>query len=187
MSTPQESLLQWTQQVRHYHIPRYEELPAIELYMDQVVAVIDDDLRIFLRDAKDRRLTPAMINNYVKRRILPPPVKKRYNRVHLCHLVIICLLKQVLAISEIRDLLASQLEVHDMQTVYDDFCSMQEQSLVITLDNVDLPGDDSAPSFSYATLRVAVHANVNKMIAEKMIDIQNPPSEDKEKKKVKEK
>ena len=187
MSTPQESLQQWTQQVRHYHIPRYEELPAIELYMDQVVAVIDDYLRIFLRDAKDRRLTPAMINNYVKLRILPPPVKKRYNRTHLCHLIIICLLKQVLAISEIRDLLASQLEVHDMQTVYDDFCSMQEQSLVITLDNVDLPGDDSAPSFSYATLRVAVHANVNKMIAEKMIDIQSPPSEERERKRDKEK
>lgn len=187
MSTPQESLQQWTQQVRHYHIPRYEELPSIELYMDQVVAVIDDYLRIFLRDAKDRRLTPAMINNYVKLRILPPPVKKRYNRTHLCHLIIICLLKQVLAISEIRDLIASQLEVHDMQTVYDDFCSMQEQSLVITLDNMDLPVDDSVPSFAYATLRVAVHANVNKMIAEKMIDIQNPPSEEKEKKKDKEK
>ena len=187
MSTPQESLQQWTQQVRHYHIPRYEELPSIELYMDQVVAVIDDYLRIFLRDAKDRRLTPAMINNYVKLRILPPPVKKRYNRTHLCHLIIICLLKQVLSISEIRDLIASQLEVHDMQTVYDDFCSMQEQSLIITLDNVDLPVDDSVPSFAYATLRVAVHANVNNMISEKMIDIQNPPSEEKEKKKDKEK
>ena len=64
---------------------------------------------------------------------------------------------------------------------------MQEQSLIITLDNVDLPVDDSVPSFAYATLRVAVHANVNKMIAEKMIDIQNPPSEEKEKKKDKEK
>ena len=52
---------------------------------------------------------------------------------------------------------------------------------------MDLPGDDSVPSFAYATLRVAVHANVNKMIAEKMIDIQNPPSEEKEKKKDKEK
>lgn len=185
MSTPQESLQQWTQQVRQVHIPRYEELPTIELYMDQVVAVIDDYLRIFLRDAKDRRLTPAMINNYVKLRILPPPVKKRYNRTHLCHLIIICLLKQVLSISEIRDIIASQLEVHDMQTVYDDFCSMQEQSLGLTLDNADLPADNAAASFSYATLRVAVHANVNKMIAEKMIDIQNPPSEEKKKDKEK--
>ena len=187
MSTPQESLQQWTQQVKGAHIPRYEELPAIELYMDQVVAVIDDYLRIFLRDAKDRRLTPAMINNYVKLRILPPPVKKRYNRVHLCHLVIICLLKQVLSISEIRDIIASQLEVHDMRTVYDDFCSMQEQALTVTLDSVEMPADDTAVSFAGAALRVAVHANVSKMIAEKMIDIQNPPSEDKEKKKEKEK
>ena len=185
MDTPQECLRQWTHQVKEHHIPRYDELPSIELYMDQVVAVIDDYLRIFLRDAKDRRLTPAMINNYVKLKILPPPIKKRYNRTHLCYLIIICLLKQVLSISEIRDLVHTQLEVGDIQTVYDDFCAMQEESLAVTLDNVDLPADDSAVSFTYTTLRMAVHANVNKMIAEKMIDIQNPPTDEKKKDKDK--
>lgn len=185
MDTPQECLRQWTHQVNEHHIPRYDELPSIELYMDQVVAVIDDYLRIFLRDAKDRRLTPAMINNYVKLKILPPPIKKRYNRTHLCYLIIICLLKQVLSISEIHDLIQTQLEIDAIEDVYNHFCDMQEESLTMTLAHVDLPADDSAVSFAAATLRIAVHANVNKMIAEKLIDIQNPPTEEKKKDKDK--
>ena len=88
---PPESLPQWAQEVRAYRIPRYDELPAIDLYMDQVVAILEDCLRLFLRDEKDQRITPAMINNYVKQKVLPPPVKKRYTRDHLCQLLLICL------------------------------------------------------------------------------------------------
>jgi hypothetical protein len=185
MSIPQESLMEWTRQIKSYRIPRYDELPSIELYMDQVVVIIEETLRIFMRDAKDRRITPAMINNYVKLKSLPPPVKKRYNRTHLCHLVIICMLKQVLAISEIRDLIQSQLENGDIATVYDDFCTMQERSFSAMLDSAAAPAETPSQSFSDRTLRVAVHASVNKMIAEKMIDIQNPEPETREKRKEK--
>ena len=182
--TPQQTLFQWAQQVRAHHIPRYDELPSIDLYMEQVVAVIDDYLRIYMRDAKDQHITPAMINNYVKLKILPPPVKKRYNRVHLCHLIIICMLKPVLAIPEIRDLVQTELEQNDMRTVYDAFCTMQEESLAKTLEHTQLPQEDLPPIFASAALRIAVHANTNKMIAEKIIDAQTPeaPAE-KEKKK----
>ena len=58
MTHPQEGLDAWTEQVHAYRIPRYDELPTLELYMDQVVAVIDDCLRIYLRDSKAQRLTP---------------------------------------------------------------------------------------------------------------------------------
>ena len=44
MTHPQEGLEAWTEQVHAYRIPRYDELPTLELYMDQVVAVIDDCL-----------------------------------------------------------------------------------------------------------------------------------------------
>ena len=74
----QEDLRPWAEQVQTYHMPRYDELPAIDLYMDQVVAILEDCLRLFLRDAQEKRITPAMINNYVKLKVLPPPVKKRY-------------------------------------------------------------------------------------------------------------
>ena len=112
-----------------------------------------------------------MINNYVKLKVLPPPVKKRYNRTHLCYLIIICMLKQVLAILlEIRTLLADQLEKNDIRSVYNNFCDVQEHALALFSPRQEIENT----SFSDRILLLAVHANVNKMIAEKMIDLQNP-------------
>ena len=182
MTHPQEGLEAWTEQVHAYRIPRYDELPTLELYMDQVVAVIDDCLRIYLRDSKAQRLTPAMINNYVKLKVLPPPVKKRYNRTHLCYLIIICMLKQVLAIPEIRTLLADQLEKNDIRSVYNNFCDLQEHALALFSPRQEIENT----SFSDRILLLAVHANVNKMIAEKMIDLQTPPDEKNDRKREKE-
>lgn len=182
MTHPQEGLEAWTEQVHAYHIPRYDELPTLELYMDQVVAVIDDCLRIYLRDSKAQRLTPAMINNYVKLKVLPPPVKKRYNRTHLCYLIIICMLKQVLAIPEIRTLLADQLEKNNIRSVYNNFCDVQEHALALFSPRQEIENT----SFSNRILLLAVHANVNKMIAEKMIDLQTPPDEKNDRKREKE-
>lgn len=182
--TPHQRLTDWSKTVYTHKLPRYDELPGIDLYMDQVVAVIDDYLRLYMRDGKDQHLTPAMINNYVKLKLLPAPVKKRYNRSHLCHLIIICMLKPVLAIPEIHALISAQLENSDIRTVYDAFCAMQEESMRITMDNITLPDGDDAPAYSWAALRIAVHANANKTIADKIIDAHKPePAAEKDKKK----
>ena len=77
MTHPQEGLEAWTEQVHAYRIPRYDELPTLELYMDQVVAVIDDCLRIYLRDSKAQRLTPAMISSRCCRRRLKSAITAR--------------------------------------------------------------------------------------------------------------
>ena len=130
----QEDLRPWAEQVKAYHMPRYDELPAIDLYMDQVVAILEDCLRLFLRDAQEKRITPAMINNYVKLKVLPPPVKKRYTRDHLCQLILICLLKQVLSLPEIQRLIAAQLETRDVRAMYDGFCAMQERAVLSALE-----------------------------------------------------
>ena len=75
--TPHQRLARWSDAVCTHHLPRYDELPGIDLYMDQVVAVVSDYLHPYMRDAKEQHLTPAMINNYVKLKLLPAPVKKR--------------------------------------------------------------------------------------------------------------
>lgn len=182
MTTPQEPLAQWSDSIQAQHLPRYDELPTIDLYMDQVVAVIEEVLHLFERDAKEQRITPAMINNYVKLKVLPAPVKKRYNRAHLCHLLIICMLKPVLAIPEIRDLIQLQLQNRDIRTVYDEFCTLQEQSLVQSLSALRQQIANPDACLADRTLQYAVQAHTQKMIAEKMIDLQFPdaePSKDK--------
>lgn len=177
----QEDLRPWAEQVQAYHMPRYDELPAIDLYMDQVVAILEDCLRLFLRDAQEKRITPAMINNYVKLKVLPPPVKKRYTRDHLCQLILICLLKQVLSLPEIQRLIAAQLETRDVRAMYDGFCAMQERAVISALERA---AAQAGGDRSDMALRVAAEANVGKMIAEKIMDVHFPaPSREKKREK----
>ena len=70
--------------LQRYHLPRWEELPDIELYMDQVITLIERYLAPLLEEADEENnkiITSAMINNYVKLGIMPKPIKKRYERV----------------------------------------------------------------------------------------------------------
>lgn len=99
---------EWAAQGAELSPPDWEQLPAIPLYVDQVLQYLRDSLRLFERDEEDVLLTNAMINNYVKKAVLPHPEKKKYSREHLAALMAVCMLKQVLAIPDIATLLDGQ-------------------------------------------------------------------------------
>ena len=83
-------------------LPKWDELPDIELYMDQVITLVNK----YIGSASgEPALTSSMINNYVKNNIIPPPVKKKYSRSHLFRLIIICVLKSVLPINDIAEMI----------------------------------------------------------------------------------
>ena len=90
--------------VKH-KLPYWDELPEIDLYMDQVVALMDKYLSFHKLSEGDSILTHSMVNNYVKLGIMPAPVKKKYSREHIAYLIIICSLKQALPISDIKKLI----------------------------------------------------------------------------------
>ena len=100
-----EKILDWAQEGCELSCPEWEQLPAIPLYVDQVLQYLRDSLQFFERDEEDVLLTNSMINNYVKKNVLPRPEKKKYSREHLAALTAICMLKQVLAIQDIKSLL----------------------------------------------------------------------------------
>ena len=66
-----------------------EDIPNIDLYMDQVTTFMDTQLSSTKRYADDKILTKTMINNYAKNNLLPPPVKKKYSKDHLLLLIFI--------------------------------------------------------------------------------------------------
>ena len=68
---------------------RPEEIPNIDLYMDQVTTFMDKQLASTKRYEDDKILTKTMINNYTKNHLLPPPVKKKYSREHVLILIFI--------------------------------------------------------------------------------------------------
>ena len=103
-------------------LPRWEALPDLELYMDQVTSLVGRYLNA------DRELTASMVNNSVKHKVMPAPVRKKYTREHLAYLIVICTLKLVLPISTIRQMMADELADRELQSFYDAFCDLFEES-----------------------------------------------------------
>ena len=111
-----------------FHLPRYAELPEIELYMDQVISVTDKYLGAFSATG-DSVLTPSMINNYVKNRVIPPPEKKKYGRDHLAKLLVICLLKPTMEISAIAEIIEKSEKLYGTPKMLDTFAETYENRL----------------------------------------------------------
>ena len=86
---------------------RANDIPNIDLYMDQVTTFMDEKLRSTVRkgEAEENILTKTMINNYAKNDLLPPPVKKKYSREHMMVLIFVYYFKSFLTISDIQTLL----------------------------------------------------------------------------------
>ena len=82
-----------------------DDIPNIDLYMDQVTTFMDKKLRNTSRNPEDKILTKTMINNYAKNNLLPPPVKKKYSKEHLMLLIFIYYYKGILSINDIQSLL----------------------------------------------------------------------------------
>lgn len=106
-------------------LPRWRQLPKVDLYMDQVLLLMEK----YLRSATGERVvTSAMINNYVKMGALPPPERKKYNKRHLSRLIVICSLKNVLPIASVSGLIELELQQKSEVEFYDSFCDAFEEA-----------------------------------------------------------
>lgn len=103
-------------------LPKWEELPDFELYMDQVIALVGRCLETGC-GGEEHQLTSSMVNNYVKMGAMPAPFKKRYSRTHLAHLLVICTLKQVMPIAAICAMIKKELEYCSEEAFYGFFCN----------------------------------------------------------------
>lgn len=101
-----QKLVRWERFMNEFRLPGWEELPKIELYMDQVIGLITQYLGFFVFDlSEEKLLTPSMVNNYVKMKLLPAPQKKKYGRKHIALLIMICTFKQSLSMAAVEQML----------------------------------------------------------------------------------
>lgn len=77
-----------------------DDLPNIDLYMDQVTTYLNNKFKNTKRKEDDKLLTKTMVNNYAKSRLLPPPEKKKYTKDHLIVLTMIMFFKNVISIND---------------------------------------------------------------------------------------
>lgn len=114
------------------HCPAWQDFPDIELYMDQVISVLDRALSPYSQEEKC--ITSTMINNYVKSKILLPPQNKRYHRAQLARLFMICLLKRFMQLSEIGRLLENLAARRSEEEVYSLFASELDLAMSVAYD-----------------------------------------------------
>ena len=152
--------------VTKFHIPRWNELPNIDLYMDQVLNYIENSLKDYIK-SDEKFLTKTMINNYVKHGILQPPINKKYNKLHIAELFAICILKQVYSISEIKELIALALKTNSAENSYNKFCDYLTDSLISTFNGTEYSNSSNYTPEQYL-LKNVVQSFVNKLYAQIM-------------------
>lgn len=112
-------LRRWEKYLNDYRLPQWEEIPDLGLYMEQVLVLLKQYLDYLPPELKEEQfVTAAAINNYVRNKIMPEPRKKKYYRVHIAYLVMICTLKQCLSIGTLQRMIPVGLPEDQVQTVY---------------------------------------------------------------------
>lgn len=117
------------------HIYRFGELPRIELYLDQVLTLVSEELA-FMCLPDEQVVTGSMVNNYVKQKLMPAPEKKRYTRAHVATLLFVCALKRVYSIAQLQQIMGMIENAHvDAAALYDEVvaaleCALAEQFAV---------------------------------------------------------
>lgn len=112
-------LRRWEKYLNNYQLPSWETIPDIGLYMEQVVILLKTYLDYLPPELKeDQIITAAAINNYVRKKIMPEPRKKKYYRIHIAYLVVICSLKQSLSIPTLQTMIPVDLSEEEMRTFY---------------------------------------------------------------------
>ncbi len=105
--------------VKEFRLPRYQEIPDVGLYLEQVAAYISE----YLKPLGDITLTGSMISNYVKKGLVTNPVKKQYDREQIAYLFFIAVVKMALSMEDIGLMVEVQKRTYGPQVAYDYFCS----------------------------------------------------------------
>lgn len=188
MSNEKENITKYLKDLDEFKLPAYNEFPPIPLYMEQVISYIGECLKTFSgnKEGDDNNvLTPFMVNNYVKAKIITPPKDKKYSKEHLAYLLAIALLKSVVSMKDIATLIDLDSKLfEDKKNLYDLFKNIQEETLkkevhkanvrVETLSKISKEkiqkgeNDESIEdlNLAYVALKLYIEAETKKQIAD---------------------
>ena len=117
------------ERMRSVHVSRIREMPRIELYLDQLITLVSQELE-FMKVPGETPVTGSMVNNYVKQGVIPAPRKKRYTRRHVASLLLVCAFKRVFTIAQVKQIMGHvYASDSDLAWLYDETCALLERSL----------------------------------------------------------
>lgn len=169
---------------------RIEDVPNINLYMDQVTTFMDAQLASSKRYKEDKILTKTMINNYTKNNLLPPPLKKKYSTQHMLLLIFIYYFKSILSINDIQTLLKPITDKYfnsdsdfDLTNIYNNVFLLEKKYIDTLKEDIkthfqtasqscpDAPEEDQEFLQIFALIcTLSFDVYVKKQIIEKLID-----------------
>lgn len=140
--------------MQRFKLPRYDDLPEIPLYREQVISYIEGVFEPLSCCVEGPWITPSMVNNYVKAGLVPPPVKKLYGKDQLALLVAICIFKQVLSMSAIEHLFKIQRITYRNDIAYNYTVTEVTNSLSAAFTSTFETSEDSAKLVTRESLLV---------------------------------
>lgn len=139
---------------------RPEEIPAIDLYLDQIISLVTDKRMEGSAHYRDRELTKTMINNYSKDGLIAPIKGKKYSKEHIIQMLLVYDLKNTLSIGEIKRILqnvygSDAFRNGGLEDVYRRYLGIKELErqeafplMEAYLERADLDPDDDADFFT---------------------------------------
>lgn len=173
-------LRRWEVYLNRYRLPAWEEIPDTELYMEQLIFLLKKYLDYLPPELKEGQfITAATINNYVRTKVMPEPVKKRYRRIHIVYLIIVLSLKQSLPIAMIQKIIPIGLDEQRVRVIYTDYAerhamaaqNFTEQIRIVAGpilshdDKVDISAERTEDLITFS----AISAGFSRLLAEKLI------------------
>lgn len=145
--------------IRGFRLPRYAEIPNVGLYLEQTVKYING----FLAPLGCLELTGSMVSNYVKKGLVPAPVKKLYYPDQICYLFFVAFAKNLVSMEDIALLIDMQNNSYTLPIAYDYFCGEMENNLYFDFglkDTVEFLGETESDEKMLLRNLIASAANV---------------------------
>ncbi len=126
------------------------EIPAIDLYLDQIISLVNERNSASTDMYRDRVLTPTMVNNYSKDGLIKPVCGKKYSREHIIQMLLVYSLKNTLSIGAIRRLLTGAyrgipgFDGEALRESYDRYLALKERNRGETAEIVEKLIEDKA-------------------------------------------
>lgn len=181
-------ILHYLEEVNSFSLPKYKELPGVALYMEQVLAYIND-LLSSLSPSQAKPLTSFMVNNYVKARMVAEPEKKKYNKDQIGYLIAITLMKTTVSMSEMATLIELDQGVSPNKERLYHFWSEMEASVLSETskktsrhvesilrryqsdahNNEEVAKENARNTLGLIAMRLAIQAQANKLLSDYII------------------
>ncbi|MCR5590675.1 MAG: DUF1836 domain-containing protein [Lachnospiraceae bacterium] len=173
-------LRRWEKYLEDFKLPSWNDIPNIGLYMEQVIILLKEYLDYLPPELKDEQIiTAATINNYVRTKIMPEPVKKKYYRVHIAYLVMICTMKQILPIAVITKIIPTENPEDKVREIYDRYSERHKQTVQYFLKQIRLLAgpildhkdiiEESTAETEDLIIMCTISAGFSKLLAEKLL------------------